>query len=102
MTVEFPGIHYSTVTNDDDSLDLMYREIDSMFHTGKFRDVEELLDLIDLTKLTTTMALGYLTITLAPLGVKNAARQRLAKRFREHYEPIRGINNVDELLRGLE
>jgi hypothetical protein len=102
MIPSLPGIHYFPEADSDEQIDRLYRAVDGMFDAGQFDEVERLLDIVDVTRLSITLALGYLTITLMPLGVKNPARQRFAQRFRMHLDTIEPADRVDRLLQGLE
>ena len=100
--INLPGIHYFPTSDNDEEIDNVYRTIDEMFNAGKFSEVEDLLDNVVVHKVSITLGLGYLTITLMPLGRTNDARQRLVKRLRDHLTNVETPERIEALLRGLE
>lgn len=100
---QLPGIDYPCLEGHgkcNDILDHMYDTIDDMLIDGKFEEVDDLLNRVNVEQLSITLMLGYLTITLPWRSLSKcraALYARIDARLRE-IDPARR----ESLLRGLE
>jgi len=73
----------------DEALDVIYAQMDELFKTGKFNQVDTILENVDFGQLDLDTQLGFLTATLAAkeyLKKREAFFQKV-KRFVETTEP---------------
>jgi hypothetical protein len=85
----------------DRALDVIFVEMTSAFELANWVWCDRVLDTIDLTKLDSHLAIGFLSVTYA-LRDRLGARARLLARVRE-WLPTQGKSTaqVESLLRGL-
>lgn len=84
----------------DDALDVLYRTVDEMMRRGHFADVDDMLARVDVTALSPTMMIGWLSITLVA-GCLLANRSAFVARVRKRLTEIDPVG-VERLLAGLE
>jgi hypothetical protein len=87
------------INKNDLGMDLLFDNVDEMLCDGKFKEVDDLLETMDLSILNTTLLIGLLSITSA---AKNKLKNRasLVQRIEEIFK-VTDPERVDRLLKGL-
>ena len=89
----------------DAALDIVFRRLDDMFYAGQMKEVADILDIVDSTKLQSAVTVGFLTFTLTASKIHpetlQPARARLADRFRASHEDLLGKKRMNFILKGL-
>jgi len=83
------------------ALDLVFNKIDALFTEGKFKEVDDILDAIDLSRLSTSLMRGFLTITWAGKKHLNNRVKFLAS-VRKAMIKIRGEEITDKILKEMD
>jgi len=84
----------------DDEIDRVYRTVDNLLLAGRFLDVDELLDSVDVVALPVVISLSYATITFVARDVLRS-RAAFMARLRRHLDRVEP-SRVEALLSGLE
>ena len=99
--IRLPGIDYECQNSDENDVDVVYDIIDEMLcHGKKFPQVDDILAKVDVTQLSITLMLSYLTITAAASDLL-PNRRALYDRIHQHLTTI-DPERVDDLLHGLK
>ena len=83
----------------DAELDELYDKIDGLIGEEKFSELDTMIAELDMSKIGTIMAVGWLTLTLVAKD-RLLSRAGLVSRCEARLQKL-GVDRVDELLKGL-
>lgn len=83
------------------SLDYLFQHIDALYRIQDFQEVDRILYMIDLSKISITIMIGLLSITLLAHN-KLALRQLVFEKVKDIISKTESPERVERLLSGLE